>query len=105
MMRLLIPSILFASLTACDFSGGPNGSWWVGTPEKGVYVYMEDNDNTEDRIYKGVIYSGEDESVIFEGNFEYSRHTIVDFENTELYTKWDGKRLYLIDNSFLKPKK
>lgn len=101
-MKPLIPIILFTFLTGCDFSGGPNGSWWVGKPDKGVYVYMEDNDDPTDRIYKGIIYSGTDESIIFEGEFDYSLHTIIDYQNSELYYRWDGERLYLRDNSFLK---
>lgn len=102
-MKLFIPFSLFAVLLACDFSAGPNGSWWVGTEEKGVYAFIEDNGNAQDRIYKGVIYSGSDETVLYEGEFDYSKHTPIDIENRSIYSRWDGQRLYLKDNSFLKP--
>ena len=101
-MKVLIPFALIVLVMGCDSSSGPDGSWLVGDEENGVYVYIEDNDNTKDRVYKGVIYSGSDQSVIFEGEFDYSKHTPVDFQNSNIYSKWDGDRLYLKDNSFLR---
>ena len=102
-MKLFIPFSFLVLLFACDFSGGPDGSWWLGKEDKGVYIYIEDNGNAQDRLYKGVIYSGSDETVLYEGEFDYSKHTPLDFENRSIYSRWDGKRLYLKDNSFLKP--
>jgi len=101
-MKRLILFLFISLISACDFSAGPNGSWLVGDPEKGVFVLIDDNNNTKDRIYKGVIYSASDESVIFDGEFDYSKHTQIDYKNSNIYLKWDGDRLYLKDNSFLK---
>ncbi len=89
-------------LVACDSSSGPDGSWRVGEPGKAVYVFIEDNGNDKDRVYQGSIYSEKDESVIYKGTFDYSRHTPIDYQNPDIYASWDGERLYLLDNSFLK---
>ena len=101
-MKLFILATLIVLVSACDSTSGPDGSWAVGKGEGMVYVFVEDNGNSEDRIYKGVIYSSVDESVIFEGKFDYSRHLQIDYSNPEIYMNWDGERLYLNDNSFLK---
>ena len=101
-MKLILALSLVLILMACDSSSGPKGSWLVGEAEKGVYVFIEENGNTTDRIYKGVIYSTSDESVLFDGEFDYSKHTPIDITNKNIYSNWDGERLYLKDNSFLK---
>jgi len=101
-MRFILVLSLAATLIACDSSSGPKGSWLVGNAEKGVYVFIEDNGNTTDRTYKGVIYSTSDENVLFDGAFDYSKHTPIDINNKNIYSHWDGERLYLKDNSFLK---
>ncbi len=101
-MKSLVLAVCVILVSACDSSSGPNGSWKVGKDNSAVYVFIEENDSTDDRIYKGRVYSVVDESVIFEGNFDYSRHTPIDYSNSEIYMNWDGERLYLNDNSFLK---
>lgn len=104
-MKQLNTVVFLILLVACDSGAGPDGSWLVGTADKGVYVYIEDDEIKTDRIYKGVIYSVTDESIIFEGKFDYSKHTPVDYQNSHIYSRWDGSRLYLKDNSFLKAMK
>jgi len=101
-MKLFILFFSIALVSGCDSTSGPNGSWLVGDPDKGVYVLIEDNNNSSDRVYKGVIYSVSDESVIFKGEFDYSKHTQINYQNSSIYLNWDGERLYLKDNSFLK---
>lgn len=101
-MKSLILAALLVLISACDSTSGPDGSWLVGDEHSGVYVFIQDNDDSEDRTYKGTIYSVNDESIVFQGEFDYSRHVSFDYSNPEIYTNWDGERLYLIDNSFLK---
>ena len=102
-MKQLITLFIFLLVAGCEINDGPDmdgpdGSWWVG----GAYVYIEDDENTKDRIYQGVIYHVADETIWYKGKFDYSKLSLSDYSNSDNYDRWDGKRLYLKDNSFLK---
>ena len=45
---------------------GPNGSWWVGGDDGGVFINIIDNENTTDQIYTGTIYFGHDQSIWYQ---------------------------------------
>ena len=100
---LLITS---AFLIACEQykapdPDGPNGSWWVGGVDGGVYIYIEDDKNTKDNIYLGTIYYDSDKSIWYRGKLKYSKNSTFDYKNKNLYSGWDGERLFLKDNSYL----
>ena len=80
---------------------GPNGSWWVGGLDGGVYVFMEDDANPSDNIYQGSIYFDADKTLWYKGKFQYSQNTRLDYKNREIYSGWDGERLLLKDQSYL----
>lgn len=81
---------------------GPDGSWWTGGLDGGVYVFIEDDGNTTDNIYKGVIYYEHDKSVWYKGKFKYNKNMALDYTNKKLYDGWDGERLFFMDGSYLK---
>jgi len=81
---------------------GPNGSWWVGGIDGGVYVFIEDDANTQDNNYQGVIYYEFDKTVWYQGKFEYNGKLPLDYKNRNIYDGWDGENLFLKDKSILK---
>ena len=100
--------LLFASLiVACSNNtytppmDDPNGSWWVGGEHGGVYVFIEDDKNTQDKIYQGTIYYEFDQSVWYKGKFEFNGTGSLDYKNKSLYNGWDGEKLFLKDNTYL----
>jgi len=106
-MKSILKVIICCSMFGCQPYEepelyGPSGSRWVGGVDGGVYVYIEDDLNSNDRIYQGVIYFDYDKTLWYEGRFEYSKDKVLDFDNYQLYSGWDGERLYLKDNSYLK---
>lgn len=105
-MKLLILLAFFAGLLSCEpyqatNPNGPNGSWWVGGSDGGVYVFIEDDTNSTDDIYQGVIYYEHDHSIWYKGKFKYNLKSPLDFKNKQIYSGWDGEKLFLKDNSYL----
>ena len=106
-MNKFILLIFSFTLIACEQyqapdSNGPNGSWWVGGADGGVYVFIEDDINSTDNIYQGTIYYDSDKTVWYKGKFEYNINMPLNYKNKKLYSGWDGERLFFIDNSYLK---
>ena len=106
MYHSLIIAVAIILLTACEpyeppDANGPGGSWWVGGVDGGVYVFIEDDDNPADNIYQGSIYFDSDKTLWYRGKFQYSENTAIDVNNRDIYSGWDGARLYLKDNSYL----
>jgi len=98
--------LLSTTLLSCESyqppnSDGPAGSWWVGGLDGGVYVFIEDDKNTGDDIYQGVIYYEYDKTVWYKGKFKYNKTVVLDYKNKEFYGGWDGERLFFKDNSYL----
>jgi hypothetical protein len=106
-MNKFILLIFCFTLIACEQyqapdSIGPNGSWWVGGVDGGVYVFIEDDKNISDNIYQGAIYYENDKTVWYKGKFKYNKNASLNYKNKKLYSGWDGERLFLKDNTYLK---
>ena len=106
-MNKILTLALCSILSACEQyqppdPNGPKGSWWVGGLDGGAYIYIEDDANTNDNIYQGSIYFDADKTLWYRGKFQYSKNSPLDYKNKQLYAGWDGERLHLKDNSFLK---
>ena len=106
----ILSSLLILLLTSCLLScepyqapnpNGPAGSWWTGGLDGGVYVFIEDDKNTADSIYQGVIYYEHDKTVWYKGKFKYNKNIALDYKNKDLYDGWDGERLFFNDGSYL----
>ena len=59
---------------------GPNGTWWVGGLDGGVYVYIEDDANTTDNVFQGSIYFDTDKTIWYKGKFKYSENMRLDYK-------------------------
>lgn len=100
-------SIIFVfAITACSEKptttlNGPEGSWWTGGADGGVFVMIKDDDNDTDNIYLGTIYYEHDKSIWYQGKFKYSKKTTFNYKNKKLYDGWDGEKLFLTDSSYL----
>lgn len=106
-MKILLTFIFSLILISCEEvvspnPNGPNGSWWTGGDDGGVYVFIKDDINTTDNIYQGTIYYEHDHSVWYKGKFSYNKSTALDYTNKSNYSGWDGERLYFKDHSYLK---
>ena len=80
---------------------GPNGSFWVGGADGGVYIFIEDDENKTDDMYQGVIYYEADQSVWYSGKFKYNKSDILKTSDRSIYDGWDGEKLFLKDGSYL----
>lgn len=104
-----IKSIIFGSLlialTGCSDKEppkeGPNGSWWVGGADGGVFVHIEDDSNPADDKYQGTVYYEFDKSIWYQGAFQLKGNLKFTPENQSQYLAWDGERLHLVGSSYL----
>ena len=100
-----LPLVLSFLLLACDNQSikekGPDGTWWVGGADGGVYVFIEDDENKTDQLYQGTIYYEHDLSVWYSGKFKYSKMTPLDYKDKSIYDGWDGEKLFLKNNHYL----
>ncbi len=106
-MRNYIFVILVLYGTACSLEvdppmEGPNGSWWTGGADGGVFVKIQDDGNTSDQIYTGTIYYEHDKTVWYSGRFELVGSTAFDPSDKSQYAGWDGDELFLKNGSYLK---
>jgi len=107
-MRTIYLLSLAISLYACEveeekvYKTGPEGSWWVGGADGGVYILIHDDKNSEDKIYYGKIFYDSDKTVWYEGPLELIGDLDFSVENREQYLGWDGESLHLIESSYLK---
>ncbi len=105
LLTLLASSVIV--LAACEIENadtqpdGPDGSWWLGGADGGVYLRISDDDNTQDRQFTGVIYYEGDQSVWYEGDFVLEGDLKFDANDREQYLFWDGERIHLKDASSL----
>ncbi|MFD1215132.1 hypothetical protein [Microbulbifer celer] len=92
-------------LTACSLekvpATGPDGSWWVGGSDGGVFVKITDDDNPSDKFYTGTIYYEYDQSVWYRGVFKLVGDIEFSPEKRDQYLAWDGERLHLTGSSYL----
>lgn len=80
----------------------PQSALWVGGPDGGVYVVLDNKSNENPAIYNAKIFHSE-------GSTSYIGKLIIntptnpsfDFNDTSFYTGWDGDTLYLKDGRSL----
>ena len=105
-MRNLLISIFIVIVSACTaekYSApqGPDGSWWLGGADGGVFVEIKDDNNVHDNIYTGIIYFDADQTIWYEGPFKLVGNLNFSVDNHDKYLAWDGERLYLEESSYL----
>lgn len=105
-MRRLLIITLAALIGACTFEKntppiGPEGSWWLGGDDGGVFVDIKDDDNANDRIFIGTIYFDADKSIWYQGPLKLVGNIKYSIEDHDQYIAWDGERLLLKESSYL----
>ena len=105
-MRISLIVILTFILSACTDETysppqGPEGSWWLGGDDGGVFVKITDDENTHDDIYSGTIYYDADQTIWYEGSFKLVGSLKFSVDDHNLFLAWDGERLYLKESSYL----
>ncbi len=81
---------------------GPNGSFWVGGADGGVFIQVSPvPESDEQRIYSGTVYDEFDEAIWYAGRFRLHGHFDFDPTNREHYLGWDGERILLLESSYL----
>ncbi len=80
---------------------GPDGSWWLGGDDGGVFVNIADDANPNDNIYRGTIYNDSDHSIWYQGAFELSGEIDFNPQDRKSYLFWDGQFLHLEGGSYL----
>ncbi len=105
MHRFLLVSFITLLFCACSTEvsepTGPEGSWWIGGVDGGVFVDVEDDENPADRIYTGTIYYDSDQTVWYQGRLRLEGEINFSPEDKTAYLGWDGERLLLIEASYL----
>lgn len=103
----LAASLLLFLLSSCtietDEKAGPDGSWWLGGDDGGVFVNIQEDSNPDDNLYQGVIYFDNNQEIWYKGEFELVGNIKFSPENREQYVFWDGEKLHLLDSSYLQP--
>lgn len=109
MINSIYPKLIFFLflLSACSVEteekAGPNGSWWLGGADGGVFVRIQDDGNPDDDIYQGEIYFDHTQKIWYQGKFQLVGKLKFELENHAQYQFWDGEKLYLIESSYLEP--
>ncbi|MCW8935355.1 MAG: hypothetical protein OQK98_11580 [Gammaproteobacteria bacterium] len=80
---------------------GPENSWWLGGADGGVFLKVEDDNNLNDNLYKGVIFYEHDKTVWYRGPFKLVGDIKLDTDNHNLYLFWDGEKIHLKQSSYL----
>lgn len=95
------------ALSACSIEteekNGPNGSWWLGGDDGGVFVRIWDDENKNDKLYQGEIYFENTQKIWYQGKFQLVGDLNFTIEDRAQYQFWDGEKLYLIESSYLEP--
>jgi hypothetical protein len=105
MIRTLVVLLFVCVISSCssEFNQavGPEGSWWVGGVDGGVFIAVEDDDTPSDGIYFGTIYYDSDHSIWYRGRLKLNGSLNFKPEDKEVYLGWDGERLLLVESSYL----
>lgn len=80
---------------------GPNGSWWLGGVDGGVFIDIKDDENLNDNIFIGTIYFETDKSIWYQGPLRLVGNIDFSVNNHDQYVTWDGERLHLKESSYL----
>lgn len=107
-VKTLLVALLLLAVGACSteqntVAQGPEGSWWLGGADGGVFVDIKDDNNRNDTIYYGTIYFDSDKTIWYQGPFKLVGNIKFQVDNHEQYSGWDGERLHLQNSSYLDP--
>lgn len=80
---------------------GPNGSWWVGGADGGVFIQVMDDANPNDERFTGTVYFEHDQSIWYQGPLRLVGKTQLDPADRSQYLGWDGERLHLDGGAWL----
>ena len=80
----------------------PQSALWVGGPDGGVYIVLDNKNNENSTVYNVKVFHSE-------GSTSYIGKLIIntpnnpsfDYNDITLYTGWDGDTLYLKDGRSL----
>ncbi|MCK4709371.1 MAG: hypothetical protein KAU21_12200 [Gammaproteobacteria bacterium] len=106
-MRSILIIILFSIIGACSSEKisvpqGPEGSWWLGGADGGVFVNITDDQNINDDLYIGTIYFDADQAIWYQGPFKLIGDLKFQVNDHSQFLAWDGENLYLKESSSLK---
>ena len=98
--------LLLIFLTSCSAeiskqNTGPEGSWWLGGDDGGVYIKIEEDSNPNDNIYQGVIFFDHDKTVWYRGPLKLVGKLKFSIKDHNSYRFWDGERVQLKESSYL----
>lgn len=97
--RMMALAALVSLGTGCQEEAqnkaGPNGSWWVGGDDGGVFVLVKEDGNPHDDIFTGAIYFEHDQSPWYQGRLRLVGKPSLDINDQSQYLGWDGERLLL----------
>jgi hypothetical protein len=105
-IKLLTVLFLYLITTACNTQQeaakkGPEGSWWLGGADGGAYIKIEEDNNTHDKLYQGVVFFEYDKTVWYRGPFKLVGDIKFTVDNHDLYLFWDGEKIHLQQGSYL----
>ncbi|HWR32832.1 MAG TPA: hypothetical protein VN451_04880 [Chitinophagaceae bacterium] len=105
-IKFLIVLLLYLITTACsveqeEAKKGPENSWWLGGADGGAYIKIEEDNNTHDNLYQGVVFFENDKTVWYRGPFKLVGDLKFSVENHDLYLFWDGEKIHLQQGSYL----
>jgi len=103
---ILITFFNLLILSACSIETdknktGPEGSWWLGGADGGVYIKIEDDNNPNDKLYQGVIFYDADKTVWYRGPFKLVGNIKFSIKDHDQYLFWDGEKVHLVEESYL----
>lgn len=106
-MKIIFLVITVFILSACTIETtektGPDGSWWLGGDDGGVFVKVTDDENKTDDLYHGTIYFDSNQQIWYQGPLRLVGKIKFSPENREQYLFWDGEKLHLQETSYLEP--
>jgi hypothetical protein len=89
--------LLSACSTEAETKPGPNGSWWLGGADGGVFVLIQ----PDSKEYKGTVYYEHDQSIWYQGRFRLVGALDFNPQDHSQYLGWDGERILLIESAYL----
>jgi hypothetical protein len=105
-MKTIFLSVIFL-IVACSVETvektGPDGSWWLGGDDGGVFVKVTDDENFNDNMYTGAIYFDGTQKIWYKGPLRLVGNIQFSPENRAQYLFWDGEKLHLKDAAYLEP--
>jgi hypothetical protein len=106
-MKKNLLTVIFSLIAACSVETvektGPDGSWWLGGDDGGVFVKITDDENLNDNMYIGAIYFDGTQKIWYKGPLRLIGSIQFSPANREQYLFWDGEKLHLKDSAYLEP--